>query len=186
MSSPQTPFRLGDRVFMSSAGVGTVSELAGKDEGGKPRPLRGGEEPAFYVVRTQEAVACVPISRASETLRPLASEDVARRMLEALRAPHPPLPASLEPLLERGRKVVHAGDPLAQATFLRELFGLPPPVSDAVGAGLRFLADLVLTEVAEVLRLIPNDLEDEMRRRHPAYSELRNRQATLLGFRPKG
>src|SRR5687767_6022026 len=106
--------QLGDKVFLLSGGVATVTGFARRDEKGRPAawgPEAG--EPAFYVLSAAEITACVPIARAHETLRPLVSQDLARQMLEVLRGDQVPVPDSSLSLLERGKQVVHAGEPLA-------------------------------------------------------------------------
>ncbi len=170
-SAPPQHFRRGTRVFMNSAGLGTVVDFASRGEDGQPKPFNPQtDRAAFYVIKTAEVVACVPIASAHETVRPLTSVEVATEMLEVLRGPVPP-PDGSKSLLERGKDVVHDGRPLAQALLLRELFDLPVPLSDALGTGVGFVSRLVLSELAAVLEIPLADLEAEMQKRYPAAQE---------------
>ena len=178
-------FDRGQRLFLASAGVVTLSALAGRDGKGKPGPLREGEVPAFYVLHGLERVACVPIAEAEKTLRPLVTRSVAEQMLALLRDPVAPPAPSTRPLLERGRDAVHQGSPLEQVTVLRELCQLPAPLSEALGSGLRFLRDLVLGEISEVLGRAKSELEEELRARFPAVDELESRGAQTVRFTEK-
>jgi hypothetical protein len=180
MSEPR--FRVGQQVFLSSAGLGRVVEYAGRDASGKPGPLAAGAPPAFYVVEVEDAVACVPIDL-SQSLRERVDPGAAAQMLEVLRgAPVPP--PSLEPVLERGKKVVHSGTPPEHAQLLRELYAMPVPLSESIASGLAFISGLVLPEIASVLELDLTELTAEMRHRYPAAQEAVERQA-LLRFHPR-
>ncbi len=170
--SAQPNFSLGQRVFLFSGGVATLADVAGRDGHGRPRPLGPDEPPAFWVVRTDEVVACVPVDKTAGTLRPLVGEALAERMLEVLHGPAPEPAPSLTPLLERGKQVVHEGDPLAQAHFVRELLELPVPLSEQVASGLAFIGKLVLGEIAEVLRRDVAELQRALKARYPAASDL--------------
>jgi hypothetical protein len=132
------------------------------------------------VVANEEVTACVPMDQAERTLRPLVDRAAAERMLEALRAPEPPAPVTGEPLLERGKRVVHSGTPLDHAWFLRELYGLPVPLAEPMAQGVQFFGGLVLGEVAEVLGTPRAELERELRDRYPAAAGM----ATVVRFRP--
>lgn len=154
---------------MASAGIGRIVDVAARDANGQPAPITEGASPAFFVVVTARATACVPFERAPETLRPLVPEPVARQMLEVLRGASPALADSM-PLLERGRRVVHSGDPLPHARLLRELCGLPAPLSEALASGLRFVAALTLPELERVLALPSGSLRRELRARFPAFA----------------
>jgi len=178
--SPGAGFEKGDAVFLASAGLGRVVDFAGRAADGKPAPLTAGAEPAFYVVEVEDTVALVPLGRA-ETLRRPVSADDARAMLEALRATEPP-PSPAEPLLERGKRVVHSGTPLEHSRFLRELCALPVPVAESVASGITFLSKLVLPEISSVLGLSREQLETELQQRFPAARDARD-QAALLRFR---
>ncbi len=185
MGANERVFRRGDRVFLASGGVATVAQFAARDAEGKPAPWTPEMgAPVFYVVEGDEVTACVPISRAAETLRPLVDPEVARQMLEALRSERPPEADSTLPLVERGKRIVHSGTPLEHAWFLRELYGLPAPVADAIGEGLLFMSRLVLSEIAAVLGLDRAQLEAEMRQRSPAFDEFAARNALRLRFHP--
>jgi RNA polymerase-interacting CarD/CdnL/TRCF family regulator len=174
-----TRFQRGDRAFLASAGVVVVDGFAAQGEGGRPAPLRPGDAPTFYVVSGEDITACVPVDQVARTLRPLVDRPTAERMLEILRAPSPPEVQGGEGLLERGKRVVHSGTPLDHAWFLRELYGLPAPVSDAIAEGMAFVAKLVLGEIAAVIGPERSALEQEMRERYPAAS-----LGTVLRFRP--
>lgn len=170
----------GDTVFLASAGVVKVQGYAAQGPHGHPAPLQPGAAPAFYVVANDEVTACVPLDQAERTLRPLVGRADAERMLQVLREPEPPAPATPEPLLERGKRVVHSGTPLDHAWFLRELYGLPLPLSEPIAQGIQFYGALVLREIAEVTGTPRAELEREMRERYPAASGL----ATAVRFRP--
>ncbi len=164
-------FERGQRLFMSSAGLATIVDFAARGSNGKPAPLQAPDDlPVFYVVKTEEVTACVPIDRADETLRPLVSPELAGQMLATVRSAQVPAPTSTRPVLERGKEVVHQGDPLEQAKLFRELCALPAPVSESIGIGLSFLARLVLGEICEVLAIERPTLEEELRQRYPAFS----------------
>jgi RNA polymerase-interacting CarD/CdnL/TRCF family regulator len=166
-------FERGERVFLSSGGVGIIVAFAARDAHGKPSPWRPEMgPPGFYVVDTEELTACIPTASAHETLRRLVTADEALRMLEMLRASDVPPPETPEPLLERGKRVVHSGSPLEHARLLRELYGLPVPLSDAIAAGLALVGRLVLAEIAAVLGMDRHALEAEMRGRYRAAEEL--------------
>jgi len=171
----------GDTLFLASAGVVKVQGFAAQGARGAPAPLRPGEAPAFYVVANPEVTACVPLDQAERTLRPLVDRATAERMLEVLRQPEPPAPVTGEPLLERGKRVVHSGTPLDHAWFLRELYALPVPLSEPMAQGVQFFGGLALAEIAEVLDTARADLEREMRERYPAAAGL----ATAVRFRPE-
>lgn len=177
MSARYSP---GDTVFLASAGVVKVQGYAAQGERGAPAPLQPGRSPAFYVVANAEVTACVPMDQADRTLRPLVDRDAAERMLEVLRRPEPPAPVTGEPLLERGKRVVHSGTPLDHAWFLRELYALPVPLAEPMAQGVQFFGALVLAEIAEVLGTPKAELEREMRERYPAAAGL----ATAVRFRP--
>ena len=170
----------GDTRFLASAGVVRVQGYAAQGERGGPAPMRPGDAPAFYVVANDEVTACVPLDQAERTLRPLVDRPAAERMLQVLREPEPPPPATGEPLLERGKRVVHSGTPLDHAWFLRELYGLPVPLSEPIAQGVHFFGGLVLAEIAEVTGTPRAELEREMRERYPAAAGL----ATAVRFRP--
>src|SRR5690348_4739788 len=104
--------------------------------------MRPGDAPAFYVVTNDDITACVPLDQAERTLRPLVDRATAERMLQVLREPDPPPPSTQEPLLERGKRVVHSGTPLDHAWFLRELYSLPLPLTDAIAQGIQFFTGL--------------------------------------------
>jgi RNA polymerase-interacting CarD/CdnL/TRCF family regulator len=178
----ERPFQIGQAVFLASAGLGQVVELAGRDASGKPGPLAPGAPPAFYVVEVEDAVACVPVDQ-PQSLRAPVDAETAAQMLEVLRGA-PPSPPSLEPVLERGKRVVHSGTPLEHAHLLRELYGMPVPLSEPIASGLAFISGLVLPEIASVLELDAADLVTEMRHRHPAAQDAVDRQA-LLRFHPR-
>ena len=168
-------------MFLASAGVVKVQGYAAQGEHGRPAPLQPGAAPAFYVVANDEVTACVPLDQADRTLRPLVDRAEAEQMLQALRTPEPPAPSTAEPLLERGKRVVHSGTPLDHAWFLRELYGLPLPLSEPIAQGLQFYGGLVLGEIAEVTGTARTELEREMRERYPAAAGL----ATAVRFRPE-
>lgn len=172
-------FQPGDRAFLASAGVVVVDGFAAQGERGRPAPLRPGDAPSFYVVSGEDVTACVPMDQAERTLRPLVDRATAERMLEVLRAPEPSAVQGGEPILERGKRVVHSGTPLDHAWFLRELYGLPAPVSDAIAEGIAFIGKLVLGEIAAVTGAERAGLEKEMRDRYPAAG-----LGTVLRFRP--
>ncbi|HYV44753.1 MAG TPA: hypothetical protein VFA20_07830 [Myxococcaceae bacterium] len=178
MSARHSP---GDTLFLASAGVVKVQGYAAQGERGTPAPLRPGEAPAFYVVANAEVTACVPVDQAERTLRPLVERATAERMLEVLRQPEPPAPVTGEPLLERGKRVVHSGTPLDHAWFLRELYALPVPLSEPMAQGVQFFGGLALGEIAEVLGTPRADLEREMRDRYPAAAGL----TAAVRFRPE-
>ena len=117
--------KIGEPVFLSSGGVGRVKTFATRTPSGQPSAWTptAADPPYFYVIETTDKVACIPISKANETLRRLVNPDEAQRMLETLRGEAPPL--SLKPILERGKDVAHSGSPHAHALFLRELYSLP-------------------------------------------------------------
>jgi RNA polymerase-interacting CarD/CdnL/TRCF family regulator len=168
--APSSPkFERGDRLFLHSAGVATLVDFAGRDPAGKPRPLAPDEPPAFYVLKAGDSVACVPLERAPETLRPLVSRDDAEAMQAALWAQEPqPPPPNAKGLLERGRDVVHSGTPIEHARLLRELCDLTPPVTESLASGLRFLEGLVLGELSAVLGRPESELRAQLRDRFPA------------------
>jgi RNA polymerase-interacting CarD/CdnL/TRCF family regulator len=172
-------FKVGDTVFLASAGLGHVSAYAARDAAGRPAPLAPGAAPAFYVVDVDQTVACVPFS-ASEPLRAPVDPLTAGQMLEVLRAQEPPASAP-EPLLERGKRVVHSGSPLEHAQLLRELYALPIPLAEAFASGVTFLSKLVLPEVAAVAGLDAAALGEEMRGRYPAAQDAED-AAKLLRF----
>lgn len=174
-------FAPGDRVFLASAGVARVQGYAAQGERGHPVPLRPGDAPAFYVVAGDEVTACVPLDQAERTLRTLVDLPTAERLLQILRDPAPPPPATAEPLLERGKRVVHSGTPLDHAWFLRELYALPLPLGEPMAQGVQFFTALVLGEIAEVTGRPREELEREMRDRYPAAGG----NATVLRFRPE-
>jgi RNA polymerase-interacting CarD/CdnL/TRCF family regulator len=161
-------YGVGERLFLASAGVVTVQGHAAQGEGGRPAPLRPGDAPAFYVVGNDDVTACVPLDQAERTLRPLVDRPTAERMLAVLREPAPPGPASRESVLDRGKRVVHSGTPMDHAWFLRELFGLPLPLSEPVAQGLQFFCGIVLGEISAVLGESRESLERELRSRYPA------------------
>jgi RNA polymerase-interacting CarD/CdnL/TRCF family regulator len=163
-------FKIGDRVFLASAGLGRIADYAGRGPDGKPAPLGPGVPPDFYVVEVGQTVALVPLSRA-ETLRAPLSKAEAAALLDALRASEP-LPPPLEALLERGKRIVHSGTPLEHARLLRELCELPVPLSDALASSVGFLSRLVLPELADVLGLKVAQLEAELSRRYPAFASI--------------
>lgn len=178
-------FKPGDTIFLASAGVGVISELATRDSHGQPAPIRSSQDrPAFYVVRAERVVACVPFERAAEAMRRLVDRSTAEEMLAVLRGPPPDL-ADPRPLLERGKDVVHSGSPLDHARLLRELYALPVPVSDSLGEGLSFVSSLVIPELALVLELSREELEREMRERHPAAADWYARGGGQIRFTPK-
>lgn len=172
-------YGLGERVFLASAGVVTVQGHAAQGEGGKPSPLKPGEAPAFYVVGNDDVTACVPVDQAERTLRPLVDRATADRMLQVLREPAPPAPPTQESVLDRGKRVVHSGSPLDHAWFLRELYGLPLPLSEPLAQGLKFFTGLVLREIAAVLGESVETLERELRGRYPAAAGV-----SVLRFQP--
>jgi RNA polymerase-interacting CarD/CdnL/TRCF family regulator len=179
-------FSLGQKVFMASAGVATVVDFAGKDAHGRPAPRARPEDPPdFYVLKAGEVVACVPVSAAEQTLRLLVDRPTAERMLEILRGPAPELPLSTKPLLERGKDIVHAGQPLEHAALLRELYSLPVPLSEQLASGLHFTANLVLPEIALVLGQPLPALAAEMRDRYPAAGESPPSELVPLRFPSK-
>jgi RNA polymerase-interacting CarD/CdnL/TRCF family regulator len=180
MSGPR--FQVGEAVFLPSAGLGRVVQYAGRGASGKPEPLAPGSPPAFYVVEVEDAVALVPVDQ-PESLRALVEAPAAAQMLEVLRGAAPP-PPSMEPILERGKRVVHSGTPLEHAQLLRELYALPVPLSESIASGLAFISGLVLPELASVLQLDPAELVTEMRHRYPAAQDAVDRQAALR-FRPR-
>jgi len=173
-------FAPGQKLFLASAGVVQVQGYAAQGDRGGPVPLRPDDAPAFYVVASDEVTACVPLDQAERTLRPLVDRPTAEQMLQVLREPSPPPPATNEPLLERGKRVVHSGTPMDHAWFLRELYGLPLPLTEPISQGIQFFTGLVLGEVAEVTGTPRADLEREMRGRYPAAAGL----ATAVRFRP--
>jgi hypothetical protein len=161
------PFEVGETLFLASAGVVRLVDLAARDARGKPAPYDPSSgPPVFYVVQGDEVTACVPVAQGQQTLRPLVAAPLAQEMLDVLRGPE--LPLSTEALLERGKRIVHEGSPLEQAQLLRELCGLPAPLSETLAMSLRFVAGLVLPEIAQVLGLSRAALEEELRKRHPA------------------
>lgn len=184
MAASDNVFRRGEKVFLASGGVATISDFAARDPQGKPAPWKPEMgPPVFYVVTGDEVTACVPIVRAQETLRPLVAPELAQQMLDALRAEQAPEPDSTVPLLERGKQIVHSGTPLEHARFLRELYGLPAPVADAIGVGLMFMSRLVLPEIAAVLKLDRAQLEAELRQRYPSFEEYASREAMRVRFK---
>jgi hypothetical protein len=162
---------VGDRVFLNSAGVSTVRGYAVRTPGGKPGPWNPGVPPDFYVIDSGDKVALVPLSQASTSLRPLMSESHARELLEVLRGPE--VPVVPEPILERGKRIAHEGAARAQALFLRELYALPVPLSDALAEGLSFYERLVLGELEAVLGESPGSLASEMATRYLAANWVR-------------
>jgi RNA polymerase-interacting CarD/CdnL/TRCF family regulator len=157
-------------VFLASAGVVTVTEYASRDARGRPAPYEpSAGPPVFYVVRNEDVTACVPVSVADDTLRPLIDEQTARTLLDVLRGAEPPLHP--EPLLERGKRVVHSGTPREHAELLRELYALPAPLSETLALSVQFVSTLVLGEIAAVLRLDRSALVSEMRTRYPAAAD---------------
>jgi RNA polymerase-interacting CarD/CdnL/TRCF family regulator len=180
MSPPR--FQVGEAVFLPSAGLGRVVHYAGREASGKPGPLTPGAPPAFYVVEVEDAVALVPVDQ-PESLRAPVEVETAAQMLEVLRGAPPP-PPSTEPVLERGKKVVHSGTPMEHAQLLRELYALPVPLSESIASGLAFISGLVLPEIASVLKVDVAELVTEMRHRYPAAQDAVDRQA-LLRFRPR-
>jgi hypothetical protein len=172
-------FKVGETVFLASAGLGRVTAFAGRDAAGRPAPLEPGAAPAFYVVDVDQTVALVPFSAAGPLRAPV-DEPTARRMLDVLRTPVPP-ESPPEPLLERGKRVVHSGTPLEHAQFLRELCALPIPLAEAFASGVTFLSKLVLPELAAVLGLDAAALSEELRGRYPAAQDAED-AAKLLRF----
>jgi len=168
MAEPQekgaVSWAVGDKVFLASGGVSTVRAYASRTPDGKPGPWNPTAPPDFYVVESDDKVACVPVTQASAALRPLVQPAEAEQQLSILRGPEVPL--SQEPLLERGKRVAHSGSPEEHAQFLRELYALPVPLSDALVEGLKFYEQLVLRELETVLSLSPGTLHEEMASRY--------------------
>lgn len=161
--------------------MGTVVDFAGVDGGGRPAPLKPGESPSYYVVDLGTSLAVVPIRDSEKTVRKICDSATAQMMLALLRGPSTPA-LTAEGLLERGKRVVHDGQALEQARFLRELYEIPVPTSPSLSSGLAFLESLVLPELGVALGLDPRDLEHEMRQRYPAARDAANAAKTAAWF----
>lgn len=116
----------------------------------------------------------VPVRNAGAVLRPLASKEEAATDLEILRQKDvDPDRRAHRQQQEEQERVLRDGDRVAVASHLRRLYAKKTPATESQMRSIRTLERLVLDEIALVLGLSRDDLEAEMRQRHPIFARAR-------------
>lgn len=157
-------FTKGDVVVFRASGMARVEGRVEFDV--------HGESAAFYEVIEASQRSLVPVERAAEMLRNPVTEAEAQEMLALLRLPD--VTPDQRPWEERFAellRVVEMGTAMQHAAILRRLYA-PVTKSDGnenrVATAVDFFEDLVLSELAHVLRMPRAQIEGELRALHPA------------------
>ncbi len=129
----------------------------------------GGVQTLCYEIHRETGLVRIPVEKAHLLIRPPVGTADAEAMLEALRKPGIEADASLRDQAHGpARKIQQTGSPLEHAELLRKMYALDAPLTHWDRMGIHHLEELVLDEIAYVLKLSRANLTAEMRTLHPA------------------
>jgi RNA polymerase-interacting CarD/CdnL/TRCF family regulator len=121
-----------------------------------------------YELERHAGTAVIPIENAPAVLRLPVPAREAEAMLEALRGPAAASDSTLNDPEKAHALLLAERSPQEDAALLRAFYALEAPLSMAARRAIFHLEDVVLGEIAFVLRLSEKTLEAEMRASYPA------------------